>query len=89
MASKGERQSLRDSYREQKKQDPLLQTCPVCGERSPKLAMEPHHPNGRSGKALLQYFWVHPVCHRFIHDHPDIATERGWLIRGRNTNLNL
>jgi len=78
------RAALLDEYKFQKKADPHMQTCKVCGERSPKAAMEPHHPAGRRGDSILNYFWLHPLCHRWCHDNPKEAENRGLLTKGRN-----
>ena len=43
---------------------------------------EIHHQNGRSGDNLLNTdTWVALCrsCHRWIHDHPALAREGGWL----------
>lgn len=48
----------------------------------PHVATQVHHCNGRTGSLLMdKRFWV-PVCaehHRWIHDHPEQARERGLL----------
>ena len=77
--------ALRDQYREQKKKDPHQQTCQCCNQRGFKKEMEPHHPKGRHGVNILIYIWVHPQCHRWIHNNPKEAQEKGLLISGRNT----
>jgi len=78
---------LLPAYRKSKAADHPVQTCKVCKQKSPKSHMEPHHPRGRAGDNLLAYFWVHPSCHRWIHDNPAAAEERGLLNKGRNTNI--
>lgn len=78
------RKKLLDVYRQAKKDDDPVQLCAVCKERSPKAEMEPHHTNGRRGPDLLCYLWLHPLCHRWVHDNPKKAEERELLIKGRN-----
>jgi len=83
--SKMKKQALREKYKAMKIADPPMQVCKCCMEKSMKKEMEPHHPKGRRSENLLRYFWVHPLCHRWIHDNPTEATERGLLESGRNT----
>jgi len=80
------RAKLEIEYQKQKINDPQLQTCKVCGQRDAKRNMEPHHPSGRAGDHLLNYFWTHSACHRWIHTNQKEAEARGLLTRLRNTN---
>jgi hypothetical protein len=75
---------LKKQYRESKKADHHWQVCRACGERGMKSELEPHHPKGRHGENILEYFWIHPACHRWIHDNPKEATQMGLLKSGRN-----
>jgi hypothetical protein len=77
-------QKLRAQYREMKKQDHPMQICKACGERSPKNDMEPHHPSGRAGVKILDYFWLHSPCHAWVHLNQKEAEKKGLLIKGRN-----
>lgn len=71
-------------YRKLKSNDAQLQTCKVCGQRDAKRNMEPHHPAGRAGDNLFNYFWTHPACHRWIHENQAEAERLGLLTRLRN-----
>lgn len=54
---------------------------PDCLGRATQL----HHRLRRSQggtEALSNLLHVCPVCHSTIHQHPALAYERGWLIRG-------
>ena len=79
------RAALLKDYKAQKENDHPMQTCKACGERGAKSSMEPHHPAGRRGDSILNYMWLHPLCHRWVHDNPKQATERNLLTSGRNT----
>lgn len=72
-------------YMKMKKEDHHVQVCLVCRQKGMKSQMHPHHLQGRHGENMLNYKWVHPDCHRTIHDNPKLATEHGWLIEKRNT----
>lgn len=53
--------------------------CPVTG----KLATEIHHTNGRTNERLNdRQYWlaVSREGHQWIHDNPEEAREKGWLI---------
>lgn len=76
---------IKARYKQMKEDDHPVQTCRVCKEKGMKKEMEPHHPKGRRGMNLLIYKWVHPLCHRGVHDNPKAATKHGWLVAGRNT----
>ena len=59
--------------------DPLHQ-CPVCGRWNHKDALTPHHPRGRRGENIMEFFYVCEIpCHRWIHAHVKEATARGWM----------
>lgn len=45
-----------------------------------KSWFEPHHPLGRIGCRILFYVWVTPELHQYIHQYPDIAREKGWIL---------
>lgn len=51
-----------------------VQRCAMCSKRSAKSDMHPHHPNGR-GAHLLEFIWLCPACHGWVHDNPAKAKE--------------
>lgn len=53
--------------------------CPVCGIEGFCNLMDPHHPAGRIGENILNYFFVHRTCHTWIHNNPKEAKSRGLL----------
>ena len=57
-------------------------------QRRRRRATEIHHTRGRGGYLLDMSTWlaVCPWCHRYIHDHPREARERGWMIT-RHQNI--
>jgi hypothetical protein len=70
---------LRKYYRLRRR---YLEDHPWC-EVFPELrATEIHHVRGRAGEMLLDVRYWMPVSragHRWIHEHPEEARERGWL----------
>jgi len=59
--------------------DPDNQICPVTGDEVTEI----HHTNGREGDRLndVRYFLgVSRRGHNWIHDNPQEAREKGWLI---------
>lgn len=55
---------------------------PYCVVFPSLRATDVHHVRGRSGEALLDTRYWLPVSrqgHRWIHDHPAEAAQRGWL----------
>lgn len=57
---------------------------PVCAVYAHLQATQTHHVKGRYGHYLDVSSWL-PVSaegHAFIHNNPQIAKERGWLIYG-------
>lgn len=40
--------------------------------------LEAHHPEGRSGKALMKVIMCCRACHDFVHDHPAFAKRFGF-----------
>lgn len=57
-----------------------IQKCALCGGMDDRNAMHPHHPKGRRGENILNFCWLHPKCHAWVHDNPLKATEKGLLI---------
>jgi hypothetical protein len=71
-------------YREQKAADPPRQQCRVCMGHDHKEEMVPHHPRGRHGANILNYFWVHHIpCHQWIHDNMAEAERLGLVTPNR------
>jgi len=67
-------------YKKAKADAHPLHQCPVCGRWAHKDQMSPHHPRGRRGENILDFFYVHEIpCHRWIHHNVGEATEKGWL----------
>lgn len=61
----------------------LLECNPKCGVCFTEAATDCHHRRGR-GKWLTNEDWIMMVCrtcHRWIHDNPKEATERGYLLQ--------
>lgn len=59
---------------------------PVCAVFKHLQATQIHHAKGRYGHYLDVSSWI-PVSdegHRFIHNNPAIAKDRGWLIYGKD-----
>lgn len=60
--------------------------CEACAYSAggyPHLAVDIHHKKGRTGDLLFDVRFFMPVCrehHKFIHDNPDYAYERGWSL---------
>jgi hypothetical protein len=53
--------------------------CSDCSGRCEQV----HHIAGRGGEdphALTNLLGVCAACHAFIHAHPQLARERGWMI---------
>lgn len=67
--------SLKAEYDRMGGADSVVQTCAVCKTRGPKSQMHRHHVNGRSGIRLLEYIYVCPLCHEWIHQNPAKAKE--------------
>ena len=62
--------------------DQFMEENPDC-ERCGNYATEIHHKNGRNGERLLDSDYFMAICrncHRYIHEHPKEAREKGWLI---------
>ena len=56
--------------------------CEVCSEPLPRVSWDPHHvlPSGRGGTdEIHNLIAVHRRCHRWIHEHPQMARELGLL----------
>jgi hypothetical protein len=71
-------------YRAQKEADDDRQRCRLCLGWASKWMLVPHHPRGRHGKNILNYFWVHQIpCHQWIHDNPEEATGLGLMTPNR------
>lgn len=58
--------------------DPIC-ICRVCKISGDAGSMDPHHPLGRVGDNLFNFFMVHRNCHRQIHEFPEHARKEGWL----------
>jgi len=59
---------------------------PVCEIFENESATQVHHKKGRGIHYLDPSSWmaVSDRGHKFIHDNPKIAKEKGWLIYGPN-----
>lgn len=70
-------------YRLMKKKALPSQLCPWCKEWGEKKDMHPHHTQGRIGRNLLVFVWVHADCHIIhkdsIHQNPKLAKKRGFF----------
>lgn len=45
----------------------------------PESQLEPHHPNGRTGKNILDFKFTTRERHKWIHEHANEARKLGWL----------
>jgi hypothetical protein len=57
--------------------------CDFCGGILPELLVEAHHRKLRSrgGKDTIEnLIALHPGCHHWIHQHPEKATETGFMV---------
>jgi hypothetical protein len=66
----------------------FLEQYPKCAVYPELDATEIHHKNStRHGKLLDDSDWlaVSRKGHLWIHDNPESAEEKGWLIKGRNS----
>jgi hypothetical protein len=66
----------------------FLEQHPKCAVYLDLDATEIHHKNStRHGKLLDDSDWlaVSRKGHLWIHDNPEAAEEKGWLIKGRNS----
>ena len=60
----------------------FLSANPVCEKCKHEKSRDVHHVCGRyGGNYLNEMTWLAlcRTCHRWIHDHPKEARERGWL----------
>lgn len=73
------KKSFLDKYIEQKENDQEDQVCKLCNKNVKKSECEPHHTHGRVGENLLKYIWIHPECHKWIHENSKKARELGLL----------
>ena len=72
------RQKQNKEYLNKRKEFLIGKVCPVTN----KPATEIHHMNGRNGKRLndeSEWLAVTRSGHRWIHEHPKEAREKGWL----------
>lgn len=83
----GSKAELLAKYKSLKEASPTWSRCPVCCCMDTKNLMEPHHPCGRSGTNILLFVWLHPACHRAVHDDPAQASRSGMLWPGRNRKM--
>jgi 5-methylcytosine-specific restriction endonuclease McrA len=61
--------------------------CERCERRVPGAF---HHlvPKSRGGRTVPgNLAWLCVDCHRWVHDHPEEATEQGWLRTADNQQL--
>ena len=79
LMDRAERDRLRDEYRRLVREAAPYQTCAWTGDRLPKSQLHPHHPYGRHGRWVLEFVWLRPDKHDWIHAHPDEAYALGWL----------
>lgn len=66
-------------YRDKRPEFLKEKRCPVTGG----AATEVHHMDGREGERLLDFSKCIAVSrdgHRWIHEHPAEAREKGWLV---------
>ena len=68
---------IKARYREMKKDAPNVVRCSACRSLLAKQDAHPHHVNGRHGARLLDFVWVCPQCHTWIHDNPEAAKKIG------------
>jgi hypothetical protein len=53
--------------------------CPVCEIIHDPDSMDPHHPDGREGEKLFDFFLTCRRRHVWIHNNPKLARGKGWL----------
>jgi hypothetical protein len=64
----------------------FLAANPHCSVFPTEMATEVHHRKGRGRFYLDVSTWlsVSDAGHRFLHDNPAIAREKGWLVYGKD-----
>lgn len=77
-ASKKKEEWLK-KYRKAKELSQEYHECKVCGKTNHKDEADCHHPSGRSGQNILDFWFICVSCHAWIHAHPNESRAKGYL----------